>query len=57
VLARPGLGDDARLLHARGEQRLAEHVVDLVRARVAEVFALEPDPRAAAVLGQPRGEI
>jgi hypothetical protein len=41
VLAGAGLGDDARLAHALGEQRLAERVVDLVRAGVVEVLALE----------------
>ena len=47
VLAGAGLGDDALLAHARGQQRLAERVVDLVRAGVREVFALEEDARAA----------
>ena len=41
VLARAGLGDDAALAHLRREQHLAERVVDLVRAGVAEVLALE----------------
>ncbi len=41
VLAGTGLGDDAGLAHPLGEQRLAEHVVDLVRAGVVEVLALE----------------
>ena len=56
VLAGAGLGDHARLAHALGEQRLPERVVDLVRAGVGEVLALQPDlaarraPRAA-----PRG--
>ena len=54
VLARAGLGDHPRLAHQLGEQRLAEHIVDLVRAGVVEVFALEQDPRAAGVLGQAR---
>ena len=36
-----------------GQQRLAEDVVDLVRAGVVEVLALEQDPRAAGVLGEP----
>ena len=31
VLAGAGLGDDPGLAHPLGEQRLAEHVVDLVR--------------------------
>ena len=42
-----GFGDDARLAHAPREQRLADHVVDLVRAGVIEVLALQPDLRAA----------
>ena len=50
VLPGAGLGDDAPLAHARGEQRLAERVVDLVRAGVRQVLALEEDPRAAARL-------
>ena len=53
VLAGAGLGDDPGLAHALGEQRLAEHVVDLVRAGVVEVLALEEDPGAAGVLGEP----
>ena len=55
VLAGAGLGDDALLAHLLGEQRLAEHVVDLVAAGVGEVLALEQDARAAGVLGQPAG--
>ena len=47
VLAGAGLGDDPPLAHARGEQRLAERVVDLVRAGVRQVLALEEDARAA----------
>ena len=57
VLAGAGLGDDALLAHAPGEQDLAEHVVDLVRAGVVELVALEIDLRAAELLGQPLGEI
>ena len=52
VLAGAGLGDDALLAHAHGEQRLTERVVDLVRAGVRQILALEQDPRAAAVLAQ-----
>ena len=47
VLPGAGFGDDAALAHAHGEQRLAERVVDLVRAGVRQVFALQEDPRAA----------
>ena len=46
VLARAGFGDDAALAHAPGEQRLAEAVIDLVRAGVEQVFALDVDLRA-----------
>ena len=52
VLARAGLGDDALLAHAFGEQCLPDGVVDFVRARVVEVFAFEVNLRAAAVVGQ-----
>ena len=57
VLARAGFGDDALLAHAPGEQDLAERVVDLVRAGVQEVFALEINFRAAEFFGQAFGEI
>ncbi len=47
VLTGPGLGDDARLAHPAREQNLPEAVVDLVRAGVIELFALEVDFGAA----------
>ena len=52
VLAGTGLGDDAGLAEASGEQRLTQHVVDLVRSRVVEVLALEEHPCSARVLGE-----
>ncbi len=55
VLPGAGLGDDARLAHALGEQRLAERVVDLVSAGVRQVFALQEDPRAAGRCRQALG--
>ena len=55
VLARARLGDDAALAHAAREKNLAERVVDLVRARVREVFALEVQGRAARVFCQAGG--
>ena len=55
VLAGAGLGDDALRAEPLREQRLAERVVDLVRAGVREVLALEPDLRAPG-RGQPRRE-
>ena len=48
VLAGAGLRDDARLAHAAGEQDLAEAIVDLVRAGVVQLVALEVDLCAAA---------
>ncbi len=57
VLAGAGLGDDARLAHARGQQRLADGVVDLVRAGVVQVLALEQDPRPAHLRAQAAGVI
>ena len=46
VLARPGLGDDPPLAHPQRQERLADGVVDLVRAGVIQVFPLEHHPRA-----------
>ena len=53
MLAGSGLGDDPGLAHAPSEQRLPEHVVDLVRAGMGEVLALEEDPAAACFGGEP----
>src|SRR4051794_27581541 len=47
MLAGAGLGDEPGLANAPGDERLAEHVVDLVRAGVVEVFPLEDDAGAA----------
>ena len=49
VLTRAGLGDDALGAEPLGKQRLAHRVVDLVRAGVREVLALEPDLGAPAL--------
>ena len=59
VLAGAGVGDDALLAHPLGEQRLADDVVDLVRAGVVEVLALEDQADAESgaevvALGQDR---
>ena len=43
VLARSGLGDDAGLAHAPGQQRLTQDLVALVGPAVDEVLALEED--------------
>jgi hypothetical protein len=47
MLAGAGFGDDARFAHAPGQQRLPDHIVDLVGAGMVQVFALEVDLRAA----------
>ena len=57
VLAGAGLGDHPLLAHQPGEQALAEGVVDLVRAGVEQVLALEEDAGAAQLLGQALGEV
>jgi hypothetical protein len=57
VLSRAGLGDDPPLPDVASEQHLADAVVDLVRAGVVQVLALQPDLRAARVLGEALGEV
>ena len=47
VLPRAGLGNHTRLGHAPCEQRLADAVIDLVRAGMIEILALEVDLCAA----------
>ena len=56
VLTGAGFGDDAMLAHAPGQQRLPNAVVDLVRAGVQQVFALQVDLRAAQFPGEPLGQ-
>ena len=48
MLTSTRLGDEARLAHPAREQRLPEDVVDLVRARVVQVLALQQQPDAEA---------
>jgi len=50
VHAGAGLGDHALLAHAAGEQRLADGVVDFVRAGVVQVLAFQVDLRPAQQL-------
>ena len=45
VLAGAGLGDDTGLSHPAGQQCLAQHIVDLVRAGVVQILALQHDRR------------
>jgi hypothetical protein len=49
VLARARLRHDAPLAHALRQERLPQRVVDLVRAGVRQVFALQVDARPAQV--------
>ena len=57
VLPRAGLGDDAPLAHALGQQSLAQRVVDLVRPGVGQVLPLEVDASAAELPRQVLGEV
>ena len=50
-----GLRDDASLAHPSGQQGLTQHVVDLVRPSVVQVFSFEEDPRSTGVLAEPGG--
>ena len=54
VLAGAGLGDDAALAHPLREQGLAERVVDLVRAGMRQILALEEHAHAPEIGGEPR---
>ena len=55
VLARTRFGQHLGLAHVFGQQRFAQAVVDLVRAGVVQVFALEMDVRAALALRKAPG--
>ncbi len=57
VLPRAGFGNDALLAHAAGEKSLPQAVVDLVRAGVQQVFALEINFRAAEHFAQALGVV
>ena len=45
MLPSAGLGDQPPFAHAPSQQRLANSIVDLVRAGVAQVFPLQIDLR------------
>ena len=57
MLTRAGLGNHAFFAHAAGEQCLTDGVVHFVRAGVVQIFTLQPDLRAAQMLGQARGMV
>ncbi|MND30601.1 hypothetical protein D3C80_211340 [compost metagenome] len=52
-----GLGDDALLAHALGQEDLADAVVDLVRAGMVQLFALEINLCATEMFSQTLGII
>ncbi len=52
-----GFGDNLLLAHPLCKQDLTEAVVELVRAHVVEVFALEVDLRATQMLREPFREV
>ena len=52
-----GFRDDALFAHLLGQQYLTDAVVDLVRAGVIQLFALQVNTRPAKVLGQPLGKV
>ena len=57
MLTRAGLGDDAFFAEPLGEENLPEGVVDLMRAGVEQVFALEINFGTAQFLRPALGEI
>src|SRR6185437_5934084 len=57
VLPGAGLGYDPPLAQPLGQQRLPDRVVDLVRAGVVQVLALQVDAGAVRVLLQPLGAV
>src|SRR5690606_40142779 len=56
VLARAGLGNDARFSHPPSKKDLTDRVVDLVGPRVAKILALQIDPRSPELGGKPLAE-
>ena len=57
MLSGAGLGDDATLAHPLCQESLSERVVDLVRAGVGEVLALDEDAGASELAGQVLGVV
>jgi hypothetical protein len=43
MLTRTGFSDDSFFAHATRQQRLTQAVIDFVRTRVIQIFALEPN--------------
>lgn len=56
VLACTGFRDDTLLAHASCQQSLPDHVIDLVSARMVQVFAFQVNLRATQYVG-PAGSV
>src|SRR5262245_44232182 len=50
-------GDDARFAHAQSQHDLAQHIVNLVRTGMVQIFPLEVNLCAAAMLGKTLCEV
>ncbi len=57
MLSRSGFGDNPLLAHTPGKEGLAKAVVDLVRAGVQQVLALDVDLRAAVDFAEALGKV
>ena len=57
MLAGSGFGDQTGFSHFFRQQRLAEHIVDLMGAGVIQILPLQIDPGAAQILGHAFGVI
>src|SRR5439155_22043601 len=57
MLTRAGFSDDALFAHAQRQKTLAKAVIDLMRAGVIQIFALEVDLRPAPALHEACGKI
>jgi hypothetical protein len=53
VLSGACFRDDPRFAHAKGEQGLADGVVDFVGTSVVQVLTLEPNPRTPSQVAEP----
>ena len=57
VLPRSGLRDEPSLAHPLGQERLTQHVVDLMGSRVVQVLPLEIDLGSPQILRHTPGEV
>jgi hypothetical protein len=57
MLAGAGFRDDPFFPHSQGKEALADGIIDLMSARVTEIFSLEIDLRSAEPAGETLGKI